>query len=71
MMHARTLGSKLAEKAKAGAEKVVTKSGENFIALINEASKGLDDVAAGRVKDARRAIQSISSDEVGDTLSAD
>ncbi len=27
--------------------------------LIDEASKGLDDVAAGRVKDARGAIQSI------------
>lgn len=56
---ASTHCSELAEKVKAGAEKVVTKNGEGFIALIDEASKGLDDVAAGRVKAARSAIQSI------------
>ena len=68
------------EQVKAGAEKIVTKNGESFIALIdsdrldyyhqlererihllliNEVSTGLDDVAAGRVKDADSAIQSI------------
>jgi Antitoxin Phd_YefM, type II toxin-antitoxin system len=64
----------LAEEVKAGAEKIVTKNGENFIAmidstrldyyhkleherihllLIDESSKGLDDISAGRVKEAR------------------
>ena len=64
----------------AGAEKIVTKNGESYVAiidaqrldyyhqlererihllLIDEVSKGLDDVAAGRVKDARSAIQAI------------
>jgi prevent-host-death family protein len=77
---ARANFSELAEDVKAGAEKIITKNGEAFIALIdanrldyyhqlererihllliNEASKGLDDVAGGRVKDARAAIQSI------------
>ena len=80
LSHARAHFSELAEEVKAGAEKIVTKNGESFIALIdsdrldyyhqlererihlvliNEASKGLDDVAAGRLKDARRTIQSI------------
>jgi len=65
---------------KAGAEKIITKNGESYIALIDarrldyyhqlererihlllidEAVKGLDDVAAGKVKDARSVIQSI------------
>jgi prevent-host-death family protein len=77
---ARANFSELAEEVKAGAEKIVTKNGESFIALIcadrldyyhqlerarshllliNEASKGLDDVVAGRVKDARSALQSV------------
>ena len=80
LSHARANFSELAEEVKAGAEKIVTKNGESFIALIDsdrldyyhqlererihllligELSKGLDDVAAGRVKDARRAIESI------------
>ncbi len=80
LSHARANFSELAEQVKAGAEKIVTKNGESFIALIDsdrldyyhqlererihlllidEVSKGLDDVAAGRVKDARGAIQSI------------
>jgi prevent-host-death family protein len=80
LSHARANFSELAEEVKAGAEKIVTKNGESFIALIDsdrldyyhrlererihlllidEASKGLDDVAAGHVKDARSAIQSI------------
>ncbi len=80
LSHARANFSELAEEVKAGAEKIVTKNGESFIALIdsnrldyyhklererihllliNEASKGLDDVAAGRVKDARSVIQAI------------
>ena len=74
---ARANFSELAEEVKAGAEKIVTKNGESYIALIDaqrldyyhqlererihlllidEASKGLDDVAAGKAKDARNAI---------------
>ncbi len=80
LSHARANFSELAEEVKAGAEKIVTKNGESFIALIDsdrldyyhqlererihlllidEVSKGLDDVAAGRVQDARGTIQSI------------
>jgi len=80
LSQARANFSELAEAVKAGAEKIVTKNGESYVALIDsnrldyyhqlererihlllidEASKGLDDVAAGRVKDARSAIQSI------------
>ena len=82
LSHARANFSELAEQVKAGAEKIVTKNGESFIALIdsdrldyyhqlererihllliNEASRGLDDVAEGRVRDARSAIESIKS----------
>ena len=77
---ARATLSDLAEQVKAGAEKIITKNGESYIALIDagrldyyhqlererihlllidEATKGLDDVAADRVKDARSAIQAI------------
>lgn len=80
LSQARANFSELAEEVKAGAEKIVTKNGESFIALIDsdrldyyhqlererihlllidEVSKGLDDLAAGRVKDARSAIQAI------------
>ena len=80
LTHARANFSELAEDVKAGAEKIITKNGEAFIALIDanrldyyhqlererihlllidEVSKGLDDVAAGRVKDARSALQSM------------
>ena len=80
LSQARANFSELAEEVKAGAEKIVTKNGESFIALIDsdrldyyhqlererihlllidEVSKGLDDVASGRVKDARSAIQAI------------
>ena len=80
LSHARANFSELAEEVKAGAEKIITKNGESYIALIDakrldyyhqlehehihlllidEASKGLTDVAAGRLKNARSAIQSI------------
>lgn len=82
LSHARANFSELAEEVKAGAEKIVTKNGESFIALIDsdrldyyhqlerarihlimidEVSRGLDDVAAGRVKNARSVIQSLKS----------
>ena len=77
LSQARANFSELADEVKAGAEKIVTKNGESFIALIgsdrldyyhrlererihllliDEAAKGLDDVAAGRVQGARSAI---------------
>lgn len=80
LSHARANFSELAEEVKAGAEKIITKNGESYIALIDaqrldyyhqlererihlllidEAAKGLDDVAAGLVKNARSAIQTL------------
>lgn len=77
---ARANLSDLAEQVKGGAEKIITKNGESYVALINaerldyyhrlererihlllidEAVQGLNDVAAGRVKDARQTIQRI------------
>lgn len=77
---ARANLSELAEAVNAGAEKIITKNGESYIALIDarrldyyhqlerehihlllidEAAKGLDDVGAGRVTDARSALENI------------
>lgn len=77
---ARAHLSDLADQVKAGAEKIITKNGESYVALIdsdrldyyhqlererihllliNEAGKGLDDVATGHTKDARSALQAI------------
>lgn len=77
---ARANLSDLAEQVKGGAEKIITKNGESYVALINaerldyyhrlererihlllidEAAQGLNDVAAGRTKDARQTIQRI------------
>ena len=77
---ARANLSDLADQVKAGAEKIITKNGESYVALIDsdrldyyhrlerehihlllidEATKGLDDVAAGRARDARSALQMI------------
>jgi len=79
---ARANLSELADQVKAGAEKIITKNGESYVALIDadrldyyhrlererihlllidEAGKGLDDVAAGRVKNARQAIQRLKN----------
>ena len=80
LSQARATLSELAEQVKAGAEKIITKNGESYVALIDaerldyyhrlerehihllligEASKGLDDVLAGRSKDARASVQAI------------
>lgn len=80
LSQARANLSELAEQAKAGTEKIVTKNGESYVAiidarrldyyhqlererihllLINEVGQGVGDVDAGRVKDARAALQSI------------
>lgn len=77
LTQARANLSDLVEQVKAGAEKIITKNGESYVAvidsrrldyyhqlerehihllLIDDASKGLDDVAAGRVKDARSTL---------------
>ena len=80
LSQARANLSELADQVKAGAEKIITKNGESYVALIDaerldyyhqlerervhmilidEASKGLDDIAAGRTKDARGVIASL------------
>lgn len=77
LSQARSRLSEIADEVKAGAEKIITKNGESYVALIDagkldyyhrlererihlllldEAEKGLTDVAAGRVKDGRKAI---------------
>lgn len=80
LSQARANLSELADQAKAGAEKIITKNGESYVAiidaqrldyyhqlererihlvLIDDASKGLADVAAGKVKDARSAVAAL------------
>jgi prevent-host-death family protein len=74
---ARARLSELADEAKAGAEKIITKNGESYVALIDaarldyyhrlererihlllleDARRGLEDVIAGRTRDAREAL---------------
>ena len=74
---ARANLSELADEAKAGSEKIITKNGESYVALIDarrldyyhrleqehlhlllidDAIRGLDDIAAGRTRDARAAV---------------
>lgn len=74
---ARANLSELAEQAKAGAEKIITKNGESYVALIDadrldyyhrlererihlllidDAKRGLADIAAGRTYEADAAI---------------
>lgn len=80
LSQARANLSELAEQVKAGAEKIVTRNGESYVALIDakrldyyhqlerahihlllldDAAKGLDDVEAGRVKDAGRTLDAL------------
>jgi prevent-host-death family protein len=80
LSQARANLSELADQVKAGAEKIVTKNGESYVAiidaqrldyyhqlererihllLIEDAAKGLADVAAGKVKDARGTLSAI------------
>ena len=77
---ARANLSDLVEQVKAGAEKIITKNGESYVAiidahrldyyhqlererihllLIDDAGKGLDDIAAGKVKDARNTLTAL------------
>ena len=80
LSQARAHLSELADQVKAGAEKIITKNGESYVAiidaqrlgyyhqlererihllLIDDASQGLTDVAAGEVKDARSTLGAI------------
>lgn len=77
---ARATLSDLVEQVKAGAEKIITKNGESYVAiidsqrldyyhqlererihlmLVSDASKGLDDIAAGKVKDAQSTLAAL------------
>lgn len=80
LTQARATLSDLVEQVKAGAEKIITKNGESYVAiidsqrldyyhqlererihllLIDDAGKGLDDIAAGKVKDAHNALTAL------------
>ena len=80
LSHARANLSELAEQVKAGAEKIITKNGESYVAiidsrrldyyhqlererihllLIDDAGQGLDDIAAGRVKNAHNTLTAL------------
>jgi prevent-host-death family protein len=80
LTQARATLSDLVEQVKAGAEKIITKNGESYVAiidsqrldyyhqlererihllLIDDASKGLDDIAAGKVKDAHNTLTAL------------
>lgn len=80
LSQARANLSELADQVKGGAEKIITKNGESYVAiidserldyyhqlererihllLIDDASKGLADVATGKVKDAQSTLEAI------------
>jgi prevent-host-death family protein len=86
LSQARASLSDLADQAKAGAEKIITKNGESYVALIDaarldyyhrlererihlllvaDATAGLADVAAGKVKDARAVLTAIKRRRAG------
>ena len=80
LSQARANLSVLADQVKEGAEKIITKNGESYVAvidaqrldyyhqlererihllLIDDASKGLADIAAGNTKDAHSTLHAI------------
>ncbi|MBD9473147.1 prevent-host-death protein [Achromobacter xylosoxidans] len=80
LSQARANLSELADQVKSGAEKIITKNGESYVALIDaerldyyhrleqerihlllidDASRGLADVASGKVKDALGAVSAL------------
>lgn len=82
LSQARSRLSEIADEVKNGVEKIITKNGESYVALIaadrldyyhrlererihllllDEAEKGLSDIAAGKVKDARRIIRRLKA----------
>jgi prevent-host-death family protein len=83
---ARATLSDLADQVKAGAEKIITKNGESYVALIDadrldyyhrlererihlllidDARRGLADIAAGRTQDADAAIAGLQARRAG------
>lgn len=90
LTQARATLSDLVEQVKAGAEKIITKNGESYVAiidsqrldyyhqlererihllLIDDADKGLDDIAAGKVKDARSTLNALKRRRAAKTQS--
>jgi prevent-host-death family protein len=86
LSQARAHLSELADQVKAGAEKIVTKNGESYIALIDakrldyyhqlererihlllldDARRGLEDIAAGRTEDADAALARLQQQRRG------
>jgi prevent-host-death family protein len=80
LTQARSNLSELADQVKAGAEKIITKNGESYVALIDaerldyyhrlererihlvlleDARRGLEDIAAGRTYEADVAIEKL------------
>ncbi|MBI2750086.1 MAG: type II toxin-antitoxin system Phd/YefM family antitoxin [Burkholderiales bacterium] len=80
LSQARANLSELADQVKSGSEKIITKNGESYVALIDaqrldyyhqlererihlllidDAARGISDVAAGKVKDARSMLSGI------------
>lgn len=56
---ARANLSELADQAKTGAEKIITRNGESYVALIDDARRGLEDITAGRTFEADGAIDQL------------
>ncbi len=86
LTQARANLSELADQAKAGSEKIITKNGESYVALIDadrldyyhrlerehihlllidDARRGLEDIAAGRTQDADAAIARLQKRRAG------
>ena len=86
LSQARAHLSELADQVKAGAEKIVTKNGESYVALIDakrldyyhqlererihlllldDARRGLEDIAAGRTEDADAALARLQRQRTG------
>jgi prevent-host-death family protein len=82
LSQARSCLSEIADEVKAGSEKIITKNGESYVAIIDadrldyyhrlererihllllhEAEKGMADVAAGKVKNARGTIERLKA----------
>jgi len=88
---ARATLSELAEQVKAGAEKIITKNGESYVALIDaerldyyhrlererihlllidDARRGLADVAAGRTQEADAGIAVLQTRRAGEATAS-
>jgi len=80
LSQARAKLSELADQVKSGSEKIITKNGESYVALIDaqrldyyhalertrihilmmeDTGKGLADIEAGRVQDAKQALAAL------------